>query len=412
MTLLGHVAGPAALLAAALLAAGCGSGEPSGPRAGAAPGGGPPAAVAALPKRAVSVVPAEARPLPRLVPVTGTLAADERIVLAFKVDGRLADIPVDIGTPVRRGAVVARLDPTDYQLRVDQAQAGLKQARTRLGLPTEGSGDTVDPEATAIVRQARATLNEARLTRDRIAALWEQRLVSRAQLDSAEAAREVAEGRYQDAIEEVRSRQAILVERRSDLAIARQQLGDTVLVSPIDGIVQERQASRGEYLGAGKPAATIVRVHPLRLRLAVPERAAAAVRAGQEVRVTAEGQETVYRGRVARLAPAIDETTRTLLVEAEVPNERGLLRAGAFARAEIVTAADVPTILVPSTAVVIFAGVEKVLTVKDGRAVEVRVRTGRREGNLVEIAEGLAGGEPVVVEPGNLVGGQPVAVAR
>ncbi|HEY8369965.1 MAG TPA: efflux RND transporter periplasmic adaptor subunit [Thermodesulfobacteriota bacterium] len=368
--------------------------------------------MAALPTRSVSVAHALSRPLPRLVPVTGTLAADERVVLAFKVDGMLAEIPVDLGSPVKRGSLVARLDPTDYRLRVEQAEAALKQARTRLGLPAEGTDDTIDPEASALVRQARATLREARLTRDRTAALWDQRLVSRAALDSAEAALQVAEGRYQDALEEVRTRQALLVQRRSELAIARQQLADTVLTAPIDGIVQERHASRGEYLEAGKPVVTIVRVHPLRLRLAVPERAAAGVRAGQEVRVRVEGQETVFRGRVARLAPAIDETTRTLLVEAEIPNERGLLRAGAFARAEIVTEADVPTVLVPSTAIVTFAGVEKVLTVRDGKAVELPVRTGRREGGLVEIAAGLEAGEPVIVEPGSIVGGQPVTVVQ
>ncbi len=389
---------------------GCGSGEPGG--RSQAPSGGPPPAVAALPARSVSVVPAASRPLPRLVPVTGTLNADERVVLAFKIDGRLGEIAVDLGSPVKRGSVIARLDPTDHQLRVEQAQAALKQARTRLGLPPEGTDDTVDPETTPLVRQARATLTEARLTRDRTATLWEQRLVSRAALDSAEAALQVADGRYQDAIEEIRTRQGLLVQRRSELAIARQQLADTVLVSPIDGMVQERQASRGEYLDAGKAVVTLVRIHPLRLRLSVPERAAAGVRVGQEVRVGVEGQERVFKGRVARLAPAIDEATRSLLVEAEVPNERGLLRAGAFARADIVTAADVPTVLVPSTAVVSFAGVEKVLTVRDGKAVELPVRTGRREGTLVEIAGGLTAGEPVVVEPGTLVGGQPVTVTR
>ncbi len=399
--------------AIAALVTGCGSGESGQPSAdGARPSGGPRSAVAALPARSVSIVPAASRPLPRLVPVTGTLAADERVILAFKVDGMLGEIPVDLGSPVKRGSLVARLDPTDYRLRVEQAQAALRQARTRLGLPPDGTDDIVDPETSALVRQARAMLREARLTRDRTATLWDQRLVSRAALDSAEAALQVADGRYQDAVEEVLTRQALLVQRRSELAIARQQMADTVLSAPIDGIVQERQTSRGEYLEAGKPVVTIVRVHPLRLRLSVPERAAAGVRVGQEVRVTVEGQEAVFKGRVARLAPAIDETNRTLLVEAEVPNERGRLRAGAFARAEIVTEADVPTVLVPSTAVVSFAGVEKVLTVRDGKAVELPVRTGRREGDLVEIADGIKAGEPVVVEPGSLVGGQPVTVAQ
>jgi RND family efflux transporter MFP subunit len=403
------VAALQAAVALALGAAACGGGERA---AGAQGGAGPGGRGAEAPAREVRVVEAAARPLPQVVPVTGTLAADERVDLAFKVAGRVGELMVDLGTPVRRGQVVARLDPTDLRLRVQQADAALRQARARLGLPPEGSEDRVDAEATALVRQARATLTEARLTRDRTATLFQQQLVPRAQLDAAEAALQVAEGRYQDALEEVGTRQALLAQRRSELEIARRQLADATLVAPTDGVVQERKVAVGQYLEAGAAVATLVRVHPLRLRLAVPERAAAGVRPGQEVRVRVDGDEAVHAGRVARLAPAIEEQTRTLMVEAEVPNPRGGLRAGAFARAEIVTASEIPAVLVPASAVVTFAGIEKVLTVREGKAVELRVRTGRRAGDLVEVAEGLSAGEPVVVQPGSLVGGQPVTVVR
>src|SRR5690606_20438827 len=105
-------------------------------------------------------------------------------------------------------------------------------------------------------------------------------------------------------------------------------------------------------------------------------------------------------GRVARVSPAVDESTRTVLVEAELPNEDGLLRPGAFATAEIVTRPDVSAVLVPADAVITFAGVTKVLTIDDGRVVETRIRTGRRVGGDVEVLEGLAAGESVILEPG------------
>jgi RND family efflux transporter MFP subunit len=154
----------------------------------------------------------------------------------------------------------------------------------------------------------------------------------------------------------------------------------------------------------------MVRVHPLRLVLAVPERAAAGVGQGQAVRVTVEGDPAIHPGRVVRLSPSFQEQSRTLTIEAEVPNERGALRPGAFARAEIVTVAAERAVFVPASSVVTFAGIEKVITVRDGKAVEHRVTTGRRDGDRVEITEGLDGGEPVVLEPGNLIGGQPVRV--
>jgi multidrug efflux pump subunit AcrA (membrane-fusion protein) len=99
-----------------------------------------------------------------------------------------------------------------------------------------------------------------------------------------------------------------------------------------------------------------------------------------------------------------------LVVEAEVANREGRLRPGAFARAEIMVEADRAAVLVPATAIVTFAGIEKVFGVKDGLAVEKRIRTGRKAGDRVEILEGLAAGEPVVVDPGNLAGGLPVTV--
>jgi RND family efflux transporter MFP subunit len=156
--------------------------------------------------------------------------------------------------------------------------------------------------------------------------------------------------------------------------------------------------------------ATLVRIHPLRLRVSVPEREAPGVRAGQMVRLTIEGDPTVYSGRVVRLAPIVQELNRTLMVEAEIPNERGVLRAGAFARAEIVTESAQSVITVPASALVVFAGVEKVLVVRDGKTAEVRVQTGRRLGGDIEILEGLKRGEAVVDNPGNLTGGQAVSV--
>ena len=366
----------------------------------------------APPAREVRLVPALERGLPRTIAATGTLAAEDQVTLSAKVAGRLERIDVDLGSRVRRGQAIAQLDQTDFKLRIEQAEAALQQARARLGLAPGGKDERVDPEQTAIVRQARAVLNEARLTRDRSVQLVKQDLIARAQLDTAEANLQVAEGRYQDAQEEVRNRQAVLAQRRSELELARQQLADTVVVAPVDGAVSNRQASPGAYLAAGGPVATLVRIHPLRLRVSVPEREASGVRAGQIVRLTIDGDQTVYSGRVVRLAPIVQELNRTLAVEAEVPNERGVLRAGAFARAEIVTEAAQPIVTVPASAVIVFAGVEKVIVVRDGRTAEIRVQTGRRLGEDVEILEGLKRGQAVVDKPGNLTGGQAVTVRQ
>ncbi len=397
-----------ALLAVVLAAAGC-TGQSTASASASASTDKP---AAAAPPRPVKVFQAVEERVPRTVTSTGALAADDTVVLGVKVPGRLMEQAVDLGTRVRKGQVVARIDQTDYKLRVDQSEAALQQARARLGLSLTGTDEQVDPEKTSIVRQARAVLDEARLSRERSTKLLQQNLIARAQDDTAEANLGVAEGRYHDAIEEVRNRQATLTQRRSELELARQQLTDTVLLSPFDGAVSMKQAAVGEYLAAGAPVATLVRTHPLRLRLPVPEREAAGVRIGHSVRLGVEGDATVYQGKIVRLSPIVQEQNRTLLVEAEVPNPNAVLKPGAFARAEIVTEGVQPVIRIPAASLVTFAGIEKVLVVRQGKIVEVRVQTGRRANDSIEIVAGLKPGESVVLQPGNLAPGQAVSAER
>ena len=268
-----------------------------------------------------------------------------------------------------------------------------------------GNSDQVDLEQTSLVRQAAAVFKEARQTHDRMVELWDRKLIARAELDTAISKLAVAEGRYQDAIEEVRNRQAVLVQRRSELEIARQQLADTVIVSPIDGAVSERQASVGQYLAAGAPVVTLVRTDPLRLRLAVPEREAGPVRVGQTVNLTVEGdaEQIPGPGRASlsghrREQPNFDDRSRGA-------QRAGLLRPGSFAKADIVVEAGQQIVTVPRNSIVTFAGIEKVLMVAQGQIFEKRVRTGRRVGEQVEITEGISAGNQVIVQPGNLVAG-------
>lgn len=101
-----------------------------------------------------------------------------------------------------------------------------------------------------------------------------------------------------------------------------------------------------------------------------------------------------------------------MLVEAEVPNRDARIRPGSFATATIVVDADAPALLVPASSVVTFAGLDKVFVVADGKAVEKRIQVGRKSADRVEVLSGLGATDAVVVEPGALVGGQPVSVAR
>ena len=399
--------------------AGCKSSTPQNAVAQGTRGGGPGGAPGggrgggeALPTRNVRLVQASERNLTQIVTATGTLAADEQTALSFRVAGRLSHLSIDLGSVVRKGQAIAKLETIDFKQRVDTADAALQQARARLGLSPTGSDDRVNVENTATVRQARAVLDSSRAIRDRTRQLFAQGIQAKAELDRVESEYKVAESRYQDAIEEVRNREAVLLQRRSEVELAKQQLVYTTLYAPFDGAISERRTSVGEYLATGAPIATLVRLHPLRLRVEIPERESFGIRPGLGVKVSVEGDSNNYTGRVARLSPAFQEQSRTLIVEAEVENQHGRLRPGAFVKAELQTSSSQSVVTIPASALVTFAGIQKVFLNKDGKAVERTVIVGRKEADWVEITEGLQSGEMVVDAPANMVGGQPLVVQQ
>lgn len=342
--------------------------------------------------------------------MSGTLAAQEQSTLSAKVPGRLQRLNVDLGSVVRSNEVVAQVDARDYELRVLQAAAALSQARAELGLPQAGDDDTVVVEGVSAVRQARAVLEEAEKNRERVANLSQSGIASASELDTSEAAFKVARTRYEVAVEQAQTRLAALAQRRAELAIAQKQLADTSVRAPFDGAVQTRPATVGEYVAAGVPIVRVVKTDPLRLRLEVPERLAGIVRTGQVVRVLAEGLTNAALGRIARVSPALSEENRMLTAEADVPNPDGRLQAGLFVSARIIINEREEGVTIPSGALVTFAGIEKVVTVKDGQALERTVTSGRRGSNWIEIVTGLSAGDSVVSEPGGLRTGQAVTL--
>jgi len=359
--------------------------------------------------RSVRVAVAEMQPMERIVLATGSLLAQEQATLSIKVPGRLHTIAVDLGSVVKKGDLLAQVDPKDYELRVKQAVAALAQSRASLGLPLDGGSDTVELEKTSIVKEAQAVLDEAAKKRDRVVALNKTGIAAESDLDTAVAAYLVALNRYDAALEEAHTRMATLAQRRAEVAIAEKQFEDTALRAPFDGAIQQRVAGLGEFLVAGTPVVNLVRTDPLRLRLEVPEREAGPVRTGQAVRLRVEGETNIVHGALARVSPAIVEQSRVLIAEADIAND-GSVRPGLFVRAEIVTRERDPGLAIPANALIVFAGIEKVILAQNGKAAERTVSTGRRSPGWVEIVSGLKPGDIVVVDPGNLRTGQPVTV--
>jgi HlyD family secretion protein len=151
----------------------------------------------------------------------------------------------------------------------------------------------------------------------------------------------------------------------------------------------------------------------LRFTAGVPESRAAAIRVGQQVQIElGEPGATPPPATISRVSPTVMQSSRSILIEADVPNPSLQLQAGLFAEAEIVIDANSQAIVVPASAVSRFAGVQKVWTVVDGVAKQQTVRTGREDDKRVEIVDGLAAGSVLVLKAAEGQDGPVVAIEQ
>lgn len=361
--------------------------------------------------RAVTLVQAGAMPMPRVLDVTGVLAAQEELVLGFQVAGRLRVMNVDAGDRIQGGQMLAELDQADFELARARSRAMRTASRVKLGLPADGEETVVDVESAALVREALAVLAEARLARDRTSELVRGNLRSQAELEVVEAANLVAESKVQAAREQVRTWIAECQQRDVELQQSLKNLQDSKLLAPWAGRVADRRAVAGQFVQAGSAVLVLLRTDPMRLRLQVSERQAQDVRVGMTVRFTVDGGGAAVRsGVVRRIGASIERVNRTLLVEAEVANGDDALRPGSFCRASIVLQEDQSVVAVPKTAVVTFAGIDRVYEVEGNVAKERVVVLGRRQGDMVEIQRGVETGLKIVEDARGLLPNAPVTV--
>jgi membrane fusion protein (multidrug efflux system) len=376
-----------------LLALGCGHSATPEPAASATAD----AASKDSAAESVHVVEAALQPWPRIVKAQGTLIEDEYALLGAKVAGRVRKMLVDIGSPVQDGQPVAELDTEDFDLIVQQAEAQVLQARAGVGLKDGVPDDQLDPLKAPPVQQERAMLEEARFNVERVKGLAGKGIMTQEEIQARESALRVAEARYASSLNAVQGQIALLKLRRSELALAMQNRLDAVLKAPFVGIIQETHVAPGSYVSVGQPVAALVRTDPLRFRAGIPERTAIGVSVGQPLTLTLEGQPEQIKTRISRISPALDVSSRSLIIEADIPNRDGRLRTGLFAEAEILVDADQKVLAVPARSIVSFGGVEKVWTVLDSKAEPRQVRTGRRDDKLVEVLDGLKPGEVVLI---------------
>jgi RND family efflux transporter MFP subunit len=381
------------------------------------------------PEVAVTVSAPVRRELPRVTQATGTLFGDEETTIAAKVEGRVVEVLKDLGDTVTPGEPLVRVDPTDYELERAEREGAFREALARLGL-TELPGAGFDVETLPSVERAhlQAENATARYERAKVLAVRKPPLISEQDFADIETAREVARSNLK--VERLTAEATLAEARRlrSQVDIAEQRVRDALHRAPaVTANVREDDASAdakriyevaarivtpGDFVKVGSPLIKLVDADPLKLRVPVTERRLGTIKKGQPVAVKVEAFPQQFVGAVSRVSPAVDTSTRTFAVEILVPNPAHTLKPGSFATAQIEIGRE-PALMVPESAVHSFAGLSKVVLVRDGKAVEQQVELGERHDGMVEVRSGLASEDNVVVSSATtLTSGVPVSVKQ
>lgn len=330
----------------------------------------------------------------RQVDLQGTLLSPDQAKVSSEVAGIVRDVPIQLGTEVKAGDVLVRLEPRELQLALDRAESALRQVEAQLGISRSQDREPPSDEEIASVRQAIANRDDARAAFARAQQLNSRGLLSQVDRDTADTRLKVTEANYQAAIDTVRSLKASLQDRRASFELAQKKLADAVVRAPVAGSIAERLVQPGEYIRENTPVATIVQMHPLKLKTAIQEKHASLIRVGQTIEFTVEAfPDRSFAGRVAYVSPAVDQATRTFPVEALVENVDRQLKPGFFAKGTVQTKVDKDVLAVPEDAISTLAGVSTVYVIEDGKARQQQVTLGARANNLVEITGGLKGEE-------------------
>ena len=280
------------------------------------------------------------------VEALGTLAANESVAVAPEVAGRITAFRFNEGETVEQGAVLVELDAVIARAEAAQSQAALSLAE-----------EVYERNRTLVQRGAGTQVNLEQAT---------------AQLATA----------------------------RANAAASGARLEKLTINAPFRGVIGLRSVSVGTIVQPGQAIATLAGIDPVKLDFGVPELFLSSVRVGQTVDVGVDAvPDRKFRGQVYAIDPIVDPAGRALRLRATIPNGDGVLRPGLFARVNLTTGVREDAILVPEAALVAGTGgaSQAVYVVRDNRAALTPVRTGRRVAGRVEIVEGIAAGDSIVV---------------
>jgi len=362
--------------------------------------------------KAVQAEPVRETSVRRAVDVVGTLAAVDEVTISSEADGKVAKILADLGDRVTTGQVLVQLDNEKQQYTYAQQQAALARTLAQYGAPD--SEHLPELEDTPDARRANADLVQATQAYDRATELFKRNLISQQALDDAKAALQSKRAIYNSAIQNAKNLRASIQASEATMKLAGRQLRDTEIRAPFDGFVQKRLVNMGELVKTQMPVMAIVRLDPLKVTAEIPEKMAPWIHPGQDVDLKVDAyQDRTFTGKVSRISPAVNTSTRAFPFEALVPNTDAVLKPGTFARVHIESGKVDSVLTVPYAALQYRYGVNRVFVVNGDKLAIRELSVGERVGDRIEVMSGVKAGERVAItDVDSLSDGTPVSVSK
>jgi len=319
----------------------------------------------------VEIYPVHEKTMHKSLDLLGDIKGDQEVRVFSKVSDRIVRFAVEMGDRVHKGSLIAVIENSSIQSRVNQVQANLEQAQSQLS----------------------NLENEFK----RMEQLLKENAVSQQQYDATKTQLEATRAQVRGL--------------REGLKQAKTQLEDSYIRSPLDGLIGQKFLEQGDMAGPQSPVVTVVKMDTVKVMVNVVERNAPEIRPGISADITVNAlPDTSFRGAVNRVSPIIDPASRMLNAEIRIPNPDYLLRPGMFAEVSLLLEIRENALVVPKYALLQKTELTRdqlgqqqvvkhsyVYVVKNDRAHYRAVETGIEQEGLVEIRSGLQPDEPVVL---------------
>ncbi len=322
----------------------------------------------------------------------GSIEAVTEAPILARADGYIKRRMVDIGDRVQAGQPVAEIEAPELDQQLIQAKANLQQTQAALD------------QALANEQQGKANLELAKVTASRWASLVVAGVVSKQDNDQYQS-------QYQAQLAGVQSLEKAIAVQRANIAAAEanvsrldQMQSYRLVKAPFAGVITLRNVDVGALVNAGNTLLyRIAQTGTLRTYVNVPQTNASSIHVGQPARLTVTNLPgRTFTGTVARTANSLDPTSRTMLVEVQVPNADGALLPGMYSQVDLSSPRVNAPLLIPGDALIVLATGTQVAVVRPDSTVHLqKIQVGRDYGDRLEVLGGLQMGDKIIANPGD-----------